>query len=196
MMKKKALCQAEKLPGAAGADAETAGQGRKKRRLVFDDRAQNIMIGVVVVLMLASLVFFRGTIVSGDSMWPTLTDGSILEMRTAFYTPKRGDIVVVWSEALDEHLIKRVIGMPGDVIDIDFEAGEVYVNGERLEEPYIAEKTHLQLDVTFPLTVEEDHIFVLGDNRNLSQDSRSSAIGQVSYDDIVGGVIFTIYRAP
>ena len=89
-------------------------------------------------------------------------------------------------------LVKRVIGMAGDTIDIDFENGVVYRNGNALDEPYTAEPTYLQETVTFPVTVPEGCIFVMGDNRNNSTDSRSASVGFIDTRDVLGRVIMQV----
>lgn len=130
---------------------------------------------------------FRPVCVDGSSMRPTLIDNDWLLISTGYYKPHYGDIVIISRELKSKApLVKRVIGLEGDVIDIDFEKGIVYRNGEALEEPYTAEPTYLCYDVEFPLTVEENKVFVLGDNRNHSSDSRASDIGQINIDDILG----------
>ncbi len=138
------------------------------------------------------LVFFRASLVRGSSMEPTLRNGDCIFVRTAGYdSPARGDIVAIKAKNQeDRHLIKRVIALGGDTVQIDFETGMVFVNGQLLEEPYISEPTRLAGDMTFPVTVPSGCCFVLGDNRNHSQDSRSAALGFVPLEDIEGKAVF------
>ena len=91
--------------------------------------------------------------------------------------------------AYGDPLVKRVIGIEGDTIDIDFQNGIVYLNGEALEEPYTAEPTYLQESVTFPVTVPEGCLFVMGDNRNHSTDSRDDRVGFVDERDVLGRLL-------
>ena len=138
------------------------------------------------------LVFFRASLVRGSSMEPTLRDGDCILVRTAGYDdPRRGDIVAIKArDREDKHLVKRIIALAGDTVHIDFEAGIVFVNGQRLEEPYAAEPTRLSGELTFPVTVPPGCCFVLGDNRNHSQDSRSAALGFVPLEDLEGKAVF------
>ena len=92
-----------------------------------------------------------------------------------------------------EPLVKRVIALGGDEVDIDLTTSDVYVNGERLEEPYLGSMISSLGDVTFPLIVPEGTLFVLGDNRRVSLDSRSSKIGFIDSRDILGKVVFRIF---
>ena len=151
---------------------------------------------VLPAVLLAYLFFgvlFRLTVVVGSSMEPTLRSGSLVLTQSAFYHPKRGDIVVCRPEKRGKILIKRVIGVSGDTVDIDFQTGEVKVNGLTLDEPYILERTHRNDDgMQFPVVVEEGRFFLLGDNRNNSRDIRSLSVGQVSEDSILSGYVFTI----
>lgn len=129
-------------------------------------------------------------------MLPTLEDQERLVISNLFYEPKAGDIVVLCGEADKEEgrtLIKRIIATEGQTVDIDFEAGEVYVDGEKLSEPYILEPTYLDEGTEFPLTVPEGEIFVMGDNRNGSRDSRSTTIGTVKEEYIVGRTLFRFF---
>ena len=129
-------------------------------------------------------------------MMPTLQNGERLVISNLFYEPTAGDIVVLCGEADREegkNLIKRIIATEGQIIDIDFEAGEVYVDGQKLDEPYILEQTYLDEGTEFPLTVPEGEIFVMGDNRNGSRDSRSLTVGTVKEEYIVGRVLFRFF---
>lgn len=148
-----------------------------------------------VSLLVLTLIFtflFRIVDVKGESMKPTLQDGDRLIVTSFLYKPRRGDVVVVsGSSRYEKPLVKRVIAVGGDVVDIDFTKGIVTVNGEK--EAYKDGITFLQYDVTFPLTVEEGKVFILGDNRGDSLDSRSSTIGCVDEKSIVGRALGRIY---
>ena len=148
------------------------------------------LISAALVLVLIFSFFFRIIQVDGASMVPTLQNGDKLIVWGAGYTPERGDVVIVDSyTAYGKPLVKRVIAKGGDTISIDYEAGTVTVNGELLQEDYIAEPTYLGYDVTFPYTVPEGTVFVMGDNRNNSLDSRSSYVGCIDERDILGKVL-------
>lgn len=154
-------------------------------------------LAVVFVVMLLIFTFIaRPATVDGESMIPTLQNGERLVISNLFYEPTAGDIVVLCGEADREegkNLIKRIIATEGQTIDIDFEAGEVYVDGQKLDEPYILEPTYLDEGTEFPLTVPEGEIFVMGDNRNGSRDSRSLTVGTVKEEYIVGRVLFRFF---
>ena len=154
-------------------------------------------LAVVFVVMLLIFTFIaRPATVDGESMMPTLQNGERLVISNLFYEPTAGDIVVLCGEADREegkNLIKRIIAAEGQTIDIDFEAGEVYVDGQKLDEPYILEPTYLDEGTEFPLTVPEGEIFVMGDNRNGSRDSRSLTVGTVKEEYIVGRVLFRFF---
>jgi len=155
---------------------------------------RDLLLVLLAALLLAggSMFFVRASLVRGSSMEPTLLDGDcILVWMAGGQGPERGDLVAIRARDKEgKHLIKRVIAKGGDTVQIDFEGGLVFVNGQRLEEPYLAETTHLEGDVQFPVTVPPDHFFVLGDNRNHSQDSRSSTLGCVPLGDIEGRAFF------
>ena len=154
-------------------------------------------LAVVFVVMLLIFTFIaRPATVDGESMMPTLQNGERLVISNLFYVPTAGDIVVLCGEADREegkNLIKRIIATEGQTIDIDFEAGEVYVDGQKLDEPYILEPTYLDEGTEFPLTVPKGEIFVMGDNRNGSRDSRSLTVGTVKEEYIVGRVLFRFF---
>ena len=156
-------------------------------------RGQNVfewyeaLISAALVLVLVFSLFFRIIQVDGESMVPTLQNGDKLIVWGAGYEPQRGDVVIVDSyTAYGKPLVKRVIAKGGDVVNIDYQAGTVSVNGKVLQEAYIAEPTY---DVTFPYTVPEGTVFVMGDNRNASLDSRSSYVGCIDERDILGKVL-------
>jgi signal peptidase I len=127
-------------------------------------------------------------------MVPTLHDGDKMIVSNLFYKPKYGDIVVFKTDTYDPDraLVKRVIATEGQEISLDFDRGVVYINGSPIEEDYIAELTTTKLDFIGPQTVPEGCVFVMGDNRNHSTDSRSSAIGPVDTRRILGKVLYRI----
>ena len=155
------------------------------------------MQSLVFALIICILVFvflFRIVDVSGDSMNPTLTNGDKLVVSDVFYKPKQGDIVIFRKdEYKPKALVKRVIATEGQTVEIDFDRGRVYVDGELLEEPYIADPTINQLDFKGEQTVHEGCVFVMGDNRNASSDSRKAEIGMVDERLIVGKVLLRVF---
>ncbi len=155
------------------------------------DWAEALVIALAVVILI--FVFGVRLIgVSGSSMFPTLENGDKILVSHVMYTPEQGDIVVLTKESfMTEPIVKRVIATGGDTIDLDFENGIVYVNGEALQEDYINEVMTYECagDMTYPQTVPEGCIFVMGDNRNGSSDSRVSTLGMVDTRYILGKVI-------
>jgi signal peptidase I len=152
------------------------------------------LIYILTVVVLLCLVFFRVVVVSGSSMYNTLLDGDyLLLISNVFYrNPQPGDIVVASKESFDNGapIVKRVIATEGQTVDIDFGAGIVYVDGVALEEDYTYTMTNMDEGVKFPQVVEEGHVFLMGDNRNRSKDSRSPEIGQVDRRELLGKAIF------
>ena len=133
--------------------------------------------------------------VSGSSMNPTLYNGDKMIVSDVFYKPKAGDVVVFRSDIYDPNkaLVKRIIATEGQEINIDFSTGTVYIDGEPIEEDYIAELTRNKLDFIGPKTVPDGCVFVMGDNRNKSTDSRKSEIGMVDERTILGRVYCVIF---
>ena len=152
----------------------------------------DIILYLTVIVLLLLLVF-RVVVVSGTSMNMTLLDGDYLLLisNILYPSPQHGDIVVVSKESFDDGapIVKRVIAAEGQTVDIDFEAGIVYVDGLALDEPYTFTPTNLNGGMNFPLTVEEGCIFVMGDNRNGSRDSRFPDIGLVDEREVLGKAI-------
>ena len=148
----------------------------------------------LVVILFVFVLLFRTVVVSGSSMNRTLIHGDyLLLLNSVFYPePKQGDIVVASKNTYHggEPIIKRVIATEGQWVDIDFETGTVYVNGNALEEDYTNTPTTLYEGVDFPLMVDDGCVFVMGDNRNESKDSRSQEIGQIDKREILGKAIF------
>lgn len=160
---------------------------REFRRAILNTTGILIVIAALTALM-ATRVFVLVQI-NGSSMKPTLKEDEIVILHQT-KTVKKGDIVGFYYGG--KILLKRVTAGAGDEIDIDRE-GNVSVNGERLDEPYLKEKTLGKCDLEFPYEVPEGTIFVLGDNRAISMDSRIKSIGCVESEQIVGKVIFRMW---
>lgn len=158
------------------------------------DWLTSITFALVVVLFLLTFVF-RQVTVNGTSMNNTLADGDRLIVENFMYSPQYGDIVVVsHGEHYEDAIIKRVIATGGQVVDIDFSTGEVSVDGVIIDEPYIKGFTKkLGNSTEFPLTVPKNCVFVMGDNRENSLDSRSKEIGIIPENNIVGKAVFRMY---
>ncbi len=170
-------------------------EGEKKR---LDKRGEqrHFLAGIIGTLtvfaaavVLCVTLFFPVLQVTGDSMEPVLREGNLILTRKTDHL-KTGDICGFYYN--NELLLKRVIGVPGDMVDIDAE-GNVSVNGQILNEPYVLQKALGKSDVSFPLLVPEDCYFVMGDNREVSIDSRSSIIGCVNLEQIEGKVILKLW---
>ncbi|NLN82540.1 MAG: signal peptidase I [Clostridiales bacterium] len=146
----------------------------------------------LVCVVLAFIFVFRIVAVDGPSMVPTLNDKEKLILLTFMYKPKHGDIVVI-DRYTQEPLVKRVIAVGGDKIEILPETGEVVLNGVVLEEKYIQGKTLTRDFGTGVKTVPEGYLVVMGDNRSVSKDSRSAEVGFVNVKDVVGRAIFRFY---
>lgn len=152
---------------------------------------ESCVIAMGVVLLIFAFVARTAT-VSGPSMLPTLHDGDrLLLLQAGYHDPQYGDVVVIdRSQKGEPPIIKRVIGRAGDEIDIDFESGQVRRNGKLLHEPYLNEPTLTRRDVVFPVTVPEGSVFVMGDNRNHSVDSRTQEIGMVDLRRVMGRAVY------
>ena len=150
---------------------------------------------MLIFFVIVFIFFVRLVGVDGSSMYPTLEDHNVMLTSNWGYVPERGDIVVLNKESFwnGMPIVKRIIAVGGDEINIDFEAGKVWVNDELLDEPYIAEPTHKQEDMEFPQVVPEGCVFVMGDNRNGSTDSRNLLLGMVDERYILGHVLTIAY---
>ncbi len=153
------------------------------------------LISALLICVLVFVFVMRIMDVKGSSMVPTLKNGDKVLVSDLFYEPTRGDIVVFKKDSYDsgKALVKRVVAVAGDVVNIDFEKGIVYVNGEALEEDYIDVLTTTKIDFIGPQTVPDSCLFVMGDNRNASTDSRDKRIGMVDKRLIIGKVLLVVY---
>lgn len=190
---------AERLEGDTEQEAPEVNQEQleaERTRLQYRKRYYRILrstlstlITVAAVAVLVATLWMPVLKIYGASMSPTLTDGEIiLSRKTSKFVP--GDIVAFYYN--NKILVKRVIGRAGDWIDID-EEGTVYVNQIELKEPYLTEKALGECDIELPYQVPDGRIFVMGDHRSVSVDSRSSAIGSISQEQIVGRITFRIW---
>ena len=147
------------------------------------------LVVVAAVAVLIATLILPVLQITGTSMEPTLYDGDIVVLVKSD-TLKRGDLCGFYYS--NKILIKRVIALPGEVITVDAD-GYVVVNGEVLDEPYVTERGLGECDIEFPYEVPEGEYFLMGDHRQTSIDSRSSVIGCVSRDEIVGRIILKVW---
>ncbi len=166
------------------------------RRVKYKDRYRSALKGTIyTLLVVAAIAILVATMVLpflriyGTSMTPTLQDGEVICcVKTSDF--KAGDVVAFYYN--NKLLVKRVIGLPGDWIDMD-EDGNVYVNEVLLEEPYLEEKALGEADIEMPYQVPESQIFVLGDHRSTSIDSRHTTVGCIAQEQIVGKIFLRIW---
>lgn len=173
-------------------EKKTSTENTTKRGNVYEWIQCIIMALIVCVVVF--VFFVRLVDVVGSSMYPTLENGDKMIVTDVFYKPKYGDIVVFQKdEYADYALVKRVIATEGQTVEIDFDRHIVYVDGKKLDEPYIAEPTENKIDFTGIQVVPEGCVFVMGDNRNDSTDSRDERIGMVDTRDIIGKVVYVAF---
>lgn len=158
------------------------------------DWVECLVVALIICVVLFAF-FIRVIDVVGTSMNPTLFNKDKMLVSGLLYEPKAGDVVVFKKDEYspEKALVKRVIAVEGQEINIDFEKGIVYIDGEPIEEDFIMEPTYNKLDFIGPKTVPEGCVFVMGDNRNASIDSRKNEIGMLDTRLILGKAYYVIY---
>jgi len=194
--------QNQESAGAAEGTNEQKAPKKESFSIAYElyEWAQAMVFAIILVVML-SVVGIRIIGIDGESMEPTLFNQDKVLLNNLMYEPKAGDVVIFTIKGLrmygfedhDQPLVKRVVAVEGQTVDIDFEKGIVYVDGVAQDEPFIKEPTHTMIDVNFPVTVPEDCLFVMGDNRNNSSDSRDSRVGMVDKRYLLGKVLARVY---
>lgn len=160
---------------------------KRFRRMVRSTVSTLIVVAAVAVLI--SNLLLPILRIYGSSMTPALTDGDIVAaVRSGSY--ERGDVIAFYYN--NKILVKRVVGLPGEWVDIDAD-GNVSINGEPLDEPYLEEKAPGECDIELPYQVSDGRYFVMGDHRSVSSDSRSSEVGCVPEEQIIGKLIFRLW---
>lgn len=178
-----------RLPSVTELEEELRQEQYKKSYMQVLRSTIYCLITVAAIAVLVATLFLPVLRIYGASMTPSLEEGNIVvSVKGADF--EQGDIISFYYN--NRILVKRAIAFPGDWVNIDDE-GNVYVNDELLDEPYLAEKMKGECDIELPYQVPDGKIFVLGDHRSTSVDSRNSAIGDVSEEQIVGKIVFRIW---
>ena len=177
------------LPSIEELEAEISRKKHKQNQHHLLRNALYVLITVAAVTALVAILFVPVLKTFGNSMTPTLEDGEIVAV-VKTDEAKVGEMIAFYYN--NKIFIKRVIALGGSVVDMD-EAGNVFVDGAPLEEPYLTEKSAGSGDVEFPYEVPDGMYFVLGDNRVTSADSRNSILGCVDPDDMLGRVLFRVW---
>lgn len=151
----------------------------------------------LIIIVIIFVFLGRQATVEGYSMENTFYDQDKVLVNNSFYEPQKGQVIALYSGNLDKPLIKRVVAVAGDTVDVDYDANVVYVNGEATKEAYIKEPMRYPPGnyamTELPVTVPEGMVFVMGDNRNHSEDSRYQEVGLINEDTIIGKVILRFY---
>lgn len=173
---------------------------RKEKNKEWLSTMMQILVVILIVVLLRTFVI--GTIyVKGSSMEPNFHHGDFLvinKLEVYLSKPRQGDVIICRLDngGSQENIIKRVIGTPGDEVDIqqdDYGVYRLYINDVLIDEPYIAAPMAEKGNITYPFVVPEGHYFVMGDNRNASTDSRRKSIGAIADEDVIGHVILRLY---
>ena len=186
----------EKEPNAASEGAEAAEERIPGRDLYEWVRS---CVTAVLIIVIVFTFFVRMMGVQGPSMRQTLQEGDRLLVLNSLLVSdyRQGDIVIARKETFsDDPIVKRIIAVGGQTVDIDFSSGVVYVDGEALEEDYVNDLTYTYEGTDFPLTVPQGSVFLMGDNRNMSTDSREPRIGTVDTRYLIGKAVFLLFPGP
>ena len=163
---------------------------RYRTRYIYTIRSTIFtLVTVAAAAVLIATLWMPVLQIYGSSMTPTLEDGDVVVSRKTG-AMEQGDVIAFYYN--NRLLVKRYIAGPGDWVDMDRE-GRVYVNGAQLEEPYVDEYDYGETNIEFPYQVPESRIFVMGDHRSVSIDSRNSAVGCISKDQIVGALVLRVW---
>ena len=185
-MKKK---QQKQIPELAQLEAELARvKYRSRYRLVLRSTVYTLIV-VAAIAVLVATIWMPVLQIYGSSMTPTLSEGDIVvSLKGSAF--QRGDLVAFYLG--NKILVKRCIAGPGQWVDID-EEGNVYVDGEQLDEPYLMEKALGDCNIELPYQVPDSRYFCMGDHRSTSVDSRNTAVGCVAEEQIVGKIVFRVW---
>lgn len=189
MSKASRTIRAVDLPGTAELEEELKRvRYRKNYAIVFRSTVYTL-ITVSAIAVLVAVLLLPVLRIYGTSMSPTLTEGNIVvSLKGSRF--ETGDVIAFYYN--NKVLVKRVIANTGDWVDIDKE-GNVYVNNELIDEPYLTDKAFGECNIDLPYQVPESRIFVMGDNRSVSVDSRNTAVGCVAEEQIVGKIVFCVW---
>lgn len=189
LRKKNENISSDGIPDISQLEEELERERHKKRYGTTLKSTVFTLIVVSAVAVLIATIFFPVLKIYGNSMTPTLNEGEII-IALKSNNFENGDVIAFWYG--NKLLVKRIIANPGQWVNID-ENGNVYVNGKKIDEPYVSNKALGDCNIEFPYQVPEGKCFVLGDHRNISQDSRNSVVGCITKEDIVGELILRVW---